>query len=74
MQFQRAVNQFWRNNIINGLTTIYGEWIPVEFDTFDITLNDGLNSRWEGYGYNEHEVKTAYFKGITANVKKKKNN
>ena len=43
LQFQRAVNQFWRNNIINGLTTIYGEWIPVEFDTFDITLNDKIS-------------------------------
>ncbi|MGN1371977.1 MAG: hypothetical protein ACI4XM_06875 [Candidatus Coprovivens sp.] len=39
----------------------------------DVTLNDGLNSRWEGYGMNEHEVKSAFFKGITINIEKKKN-
>ena len=44
-----------------------------EFDLTSLTLDDGLNSRCEGYGMNEHEVKTAYFKGIKVNVKKKKN-
>ncbi len=44
-----------------------------EFDLTSVTINDGLNSRWEGYGYNEHEVKSAYCKGITVNVNKKKN-
>ena len=44
-----------------------------EFDMSDLTLNDGLNSRCEGYGMGEHEVKTAYFNGITVNVQKKKN-
>ena len=43
-----------------------------EFDLTSLTINDGLNSRWEGYGYNEHEVKSAYCKGIVANVNKKK--
>ena len=44
-----------------------------EFDLSTIIINDGLNSRWEGYGMNEHEIKSAYFKGITVNVVKKKN-
>lgn len=44
-----------------------------EFDLTSLTINDGLNSRWEGYGYNEHEVKSAYCKGIVVNVNKKKN-
>lgn len=44
-----------------------------EFNLTSITLDDGLSSRWEGYGYNEHEVKSAYFKGIKVNVNKKKN-
>lgn len=44
-----------------------------EFQLTNITLNDGLNSRWEGYGMAEHEVTSAYFKGITVNVTKKKN-
>lgn len=43
-----------------------------EFQLNSVTLNDGLNSRWEGYGMAEHEVKSAYFKGITVNVEKKK--
>ena len=55
------------NTLLRALFDLYG------FDLTSITLNDGLNSRWEGYGYNEHEVKTVYFKGIIANVKKKKN-
>ncbi len=44
-----------------------------EFNLTDVTLNDGLNSRWEGYGFDEHEVKNPYFKGITVNVEKQKN-
>ena len=44
-----------------------------EFNLTSITLDDGLSSRWVGYGYNEHEVKSAYFKGIKVNVNKKKN-
>ncbi len=43
-----------------------------EFEVLDVSLNDGLNSRWEGYGMAEHEVKTAYFKGMTLNIQKKK--
>lgn len=44
-----------------------------ELQVTSIILNDGINSRWEGYGMAEHEVKSAYFKGITVNVNKKKN-
>ena len=44
-----------------------------EFQLTNITLNNGLNSRWEGCGMAEHEVTSAYFKGITVNVTKKKN-
>lgn len=44
-----------------------------DFQLTNINLNDGLNSKWEGYSMAEHEVKSAYFKGITVNVSKKKN-
>ena len=55
------------HTILRALFDLY------ELDLTSLTLNDGLSSRWEGYGYNEHEVKTAYFKGIIVNVKKKNN-
>lgn len=48
------------------------------FDLYDlkivsISINDGLDSHLEGYGMNEHQVLSPYFKGITVNVEKKKN-
>ena len=43
------------------------------FQLTDITLNDGVNCSWEGYGMAEREIVTVYFKGITVNVTKKKN-
>lgn len=52
------------------LTALFGLY---DFDMTDLTINDGLSSRCEGYGMGEHEVKTAYFSGITVNVQKKKN-
>ena len=55
------------NTLLKALFDLY------EFTLTNITINDGLNSKWEGYGYNEHEVKSAYCKGITVNVDKKKN-
>ena len=54
------------NTLLKALFSLY------EFELTDVTLNDGLNSRCEGYGMGEHEVKTAYFKGITVNVQKQK--
>ena len=55
------------NRLLRALFDLY------EFDLTSITLDSGLSSKWEGYGMSEHEVKTAYFKGIKVNVKKKKN-
>lgn len=55
------------NVILRALFGLYG------FELTRVTLNDGLNSYWEGYGMCEHEVKSSYCKGITINVKKKKN-
>lgn len=55
------------NTLLKALFDLY------ELDLKSFTINDGLNSRWEGYGYNEHEVKSAYCKGITVNVDKRKN-
>lgn len=48
------------------------------FNLFDLnlislSLKDGLNSKWCGYGMAEHEVQTAYFKGIIVSVVKNKN-
>lgn len=44
-----------------------------DFELKSVTLNDGINSRYEGYGMAEQEVKSAYFKGITVNLGRKKN-
>ena len=55
------------NTLLGVLFDLY------EFDLTSVTLDSGLSSKWEGYGMNEHEVKTAYFRGIKVNVKKKKN-
>lgn len=52
------------------LTALFGLY---DFEMTDLIINDGLSSRYEGYGLAEHEVKTAYFNGITVNVQKKKN-
>jgi len=43
-----------------------------EFDVKGINIEDGLSSRWEGYGMMEHQVETAYFNGITVNLEKNK--
>ena len=51
------------------LKALFAEY---DFDLTRVVLNDGLDSRWEGYGMAEHEVKSAYFRGITVNVKRKK--
>ena len=55
------------NNILKALFELY------EFQLTKVTLNDGLNSRLEGYGMAEHQVTSAYFKGITLNIVKKNN-
>lgn len=51
---------------LTALFELYG------FKLNSVNFNDGLNSRWEGYGFEETEVKTAYFKGITLYVDKLK--
>lgn len=51
------------------LKALFAEY---DFDLTKVVLNDGLDSRWEGYGMAEHVVRSAYFKGITVNVKRKK--
>ena len=55
------------NTLFRALFGLY------EFELTSLKIDDGLNSRWEGYGYNEHEVKSAYCNGIIVNVNKKKN-
>ena len=55
------------NTILKALFELY------EFQLTKVTLNDGLNSRLEGYGMAEHEVTSAYFKGITLKIVKKNN-
>lgn len=55
------------NTILKALFELY------EFQLTKVTLNDGLNSRLEGYGMAEHQVTSAYFKGITLNIVKKNN-
>ena len=64
-----------KENISNDqlITLLKALFDLYEFTLTNVTINDGINSRWEGYGYNEHEVKYAYFNGITVNVDKKKN-
>lgn len=41
------------------------------YEINNILFNKGISSKWEGYGLAEHEVKTAYFTGITVTGKKK---
>ncbi len=64
---KETISQEEFKKILRALFDLYG------FELTNVTLNDGLNSRWEGYGMGEYEVKSAYFKGITINVNKKKN-
>lgn len=64
---KETISQEEFKKILRALFDLYG------FELTNVTLNDGLNSRWEGYGMGEYEVKSAYFKGVTINVNKKKN-
>lgn len=64
---KETISQEEFKKILRALFDLYG------FELTNVILNDGLNSRWEGYGMGEYEVKSAYFKGITINVNKKKN-
>lgn len=66
-EVKETITEDQLTTILRALFELY------ELDLTSVTLDDGLNSRWEGYGMNEYEVKTAYFKGIKVNVKKKKN-
>lgn len=66
-EVKETITEDQLNTILRALFDLY------ELDLTSVTLDDGISSKWEGYGYNEHEVKTAYFKGIKVNVKKKKN-
>lgn len=66
-EVKETITEDQLNTILRALFDLY------EMDLTSVTLDEGLNSRWEGYGMAEHEVKTAYFKGIKVNVKKKKN-
>lgn len=51
---------------LRALFNLYG------FTLSNVTMNDGISSRWEGYGMAEHQVSSAYFKGISINVEKAK--
>ena len=64
---KETIDEDQLRTILKALFELYG------FKLENVTLNDGINSRWEGYGMGEQEIKTAYFKGITLNVKKIKN-
>ena len=66
-EVKETITEDQLNTILRALFELY------DFDLTSLTLDDGLSSRWVGYGMNEHEEKTAYFKGITVSVKKKKN-
>ena len=66
-EVKETITEDQLNTLLRALFDLY------ELDLKTLTINDGLNSRWEGYGYNEHEVKSAYCKGITVNVDKRKN-
>ena len=66
-EIKETITEDQLNTLFRALFDLY------ELDLTSLSLDSGLSSRWEGYGYNEHEVKTAYFKGITAQVNKKKN-
>ena len=46
-------------NILNILLKNEG------YEVINLQYNDGIHSEWVGYGMNEHEIKRAYFNGIT---------
>ena len=60
-EVKESITEDQLNTLLRALFDLY------EFDLTSITLDSGLSSKWEGYGMNEHEVKTAYFKGIKVN-------
>ena len=66
-EVKESITEDQLNTLLRALFDLY------EFDLTSVTLDSGLSSKWEGYGMNEHEVKTAYFRGLKVNVKKKKN-
>lgn len=66
-EVKEIINEEQLKVILKALFDLY------EFNLSNIVLNDGLNSRYEGYGMSEQVVKSAYFKGITVHVQKKKN-
>ena len=66
-EVKETITEDQLNTMLRALFDLY------EFDLTSLSLDDGLSSKWVGYGMNEHEEKTAFFKGITVNVKKKKN-
>lgn len=59
-----------KDQVKDCLTAVFGLY---DFNLKDMTINSSLNSRWEGYGYNEHEVLTPCFKNITIQLEKRKN-
>ena len=66
-EVKETITEDQLNTMLKALFDLY------EFDLTSLSLDDGLSSKWVGYGMSEHEEKTAFFKGITVNVKKKKN-
>ncbi len=55
------------DTLLRALFDLYG------FELTSISLNDGINTGYEGYGMMEQKVYRAYFKGIAVNLNKKKN-
>lgn len=62
--------QISEEEVKRNLRALFGLY---DFNLTGLTLNDGLSSRYEGYGMMEHEVKSAYFRGITVQLEKNKN-
>ena len=40
------------------------------FDVTKVEFDDGINTSWEGYYMNEHQVSKVYCKGVILNVKR----
>ncbi len=55
------------DTLLRALFDLYG------FELTSVTLNDGINTEYKGYGMMEQKVYRAYFKGINVNLNKKKN-
>ena len=66
-EFKETIDSDSLFSLIKALFELY------DMEITSVSINDGINTKWEGWGCQEYKVEQPYFKGITVSVKKKKN-